>query len=318
MKLYYSPLACSMATRIALAELGREAECIPIDAATRRPPDGREIHPLGMVPVLHTDDGGVLTENAAILQYIARDSSLVPREPWQRALLRQWLSFVGTELHKAVFIPILDKKAPEGAKSYALANAAPRLALVDRHLTGRDYLLDEYSVADIYLATILNWTQATPLRLDAYPALLAFQRRLREKPAVARILAAETEAYLVAGRGSSKVPLTTREIMDRFNDVFQRHDPSALDVLVDATCVIENTDGGRHAGKAECVALWTSIAVDRSIEFDLEGVETAGDRATLHWTLRRDGTPLVRGVNLMQVREGRIVHARGYTRPYLA
>lgn len=207
MKLFYSPLACSMATRIALEELGRAAEYIAIDHATRLAPDGSTIHPLGMVPVLHTDDGRILTENAAILQFVAADSTLVPTDPWERAQLHQWLSFVGTELHKAVFIPLLDKTAPDGAKSYGLANAAARLAIVARHLEHRDFLLDAYSVADIYLVTILNWAQVTPIRLDAYPALVAFMQRMRARPAVARALELETRMF-VAERERAAPPAT--------------------------------------------------------------------------------------------------------------
>jgi glutathione S-transferase len=196
MKLFYAPLACSMATHITLDELGLAAELIPIDHATRRPADGREIHPLGMVPVLHTDDGHVLTENAAILQYVAAGSDLVPADPWGHAQLQQWLSFIGTELHKAVFIALLDKKANEGAKAYALANAAPRLAVLERHLAGRDYLLERYSIADIYLVTVLNWTQATPVRLEGFPELARYVKGVRSRPAVAHSLAAETEQYV--------------------------------------------------------------------------------------------------------------------------
>jgi glutathione S-transferase len=196
MKIFYAPLACSMASRITLDELGRAAEYIAIDPTTRRPADGREIHPLGMVPVLHTDDGHVLTENAAILQYLAADTELVPSDPWQRAQLQQWLSFIGTELHKAVFIALLDKKAGEGAKAYALANAGPRLAILERHLEGRDFLLERYSIADIYLVTVLNWAQATPVRLDAYPAITRYAKALRARPAVAHTLVRETEQYV--------------------------------------------------------------------------------------------------------------------------
>jgi len=315
MKLFYSPLACSMATRITLDELGRTAEYLAIDHTTRLAPDGSAIHPLGMVPVLHTDDGHVLTENSAILQYVAADTPLVPRDPWQRAQLQQWLSFVGTELHKAVFIPLLDKKAPDGAKAYALANAEPRLAIVEAHLANREYLLDAYSVADIYLATVLNWAQATPIRLDAFPAVATFFQRMKARPVVARVLATEIEAFIAERGRPALPPPSTRAVIDRFNDAFQRHDASALDTLVDEGCVIENTDGARHAGRHECVALWTAIATDPSIAFDLGDVSVAGDDATIVWTLRKDGVPAARGVNLMHVHAGRIVHARGYTKP---
>jgi len=196
MKLYTSPLACSMATRIVLAELGRTADIIQIDAKTRRAPDGSIVHPMGMVPVLHTDDGRVLTENAAILQFVAHETPLVPSTIWERAQLQQWLSFIGTELHKAVFVPLLDPDAPEGARAYALEHAGPRLAVLEQHLATREYLLAEFSIADAYLATVLNWAQATPVRLADFPAVAAYLGRIQQREAVARCLALETQAYL--------------------------------------------------------------------------------------------------------------------------
>ena len=124
MDLYFSPLACSMATRIALYEAGADAQYIYRDR-NKRLPDGADffqINPLGMVPTLRTDEGDLLTENGAILQYVAErfpGADLAPRGGIERTRLQQWLSFIGTELHKAVFIPLLDKKAPAEAKAYA-------------------------------------------------------------------------------------------------------------------------------------------------------------------------------------------------------
>lgn len=313
MKLFTSPLACSMATRITLEELGRAAEYVQIDHTTRLAPDGSAFHPLGMVPVLHTDQG-VLTENLALLQFVAEDTHLVPRDSWQRAQLQQWLSFIATELHKVVYIPLLDNKANTGAKAYALESAGPRLALLDAHLARREYLLDAYSVADIYLTTVLNWTQATPIRLDAYPSVAAFLQRMRARPVVARTLEAEMQKFLVETGRRAPVPPSTRAVIDRFNEAFQRHDPSLLDGLI-GDCTIENTDGTRHAGKAACTALWTSIAADPQLAFETEDVTVEGEHATILWTLRAGTNPPIRGVNLMHVRDGRIVHARGYTKP---
>ncbi|TPK87411.1 nuclear transport factor 2 family protein [Mesorhizobium sp. B2-4-17] len=110
----------------------------------------------------------------------------------------------------------------------------------------------------------------------------------------------------------------TAEIMRRFNDVFQRHDPSALSELVDERCVIENTtpapDGARRDGKAACVELWSAIATGPSTRFDLEETFVAGDRATIRWRYwMADGNSL-RGVNLMRVANGRIVEAMGYVK----
>jgi ketosteroid isomerase-like protein len=110
----------------------------------------------------------------------------------------------------------------------------------------------------------------------------------------------------------------TAEIMRRFNDAFQKHDPSGLPDLVAEDCVIENTvpapDGARHVGREACVTLWQGIASDRSGRFDLEDVFAAGERATIRWRYwRGDGTS-IRGVNLMRVRDGLIVEAMGYVK----
>ena len=121
MQLYFAPLACSMATRIALYEAGADADYIYRDH-TKRLPDGSDFHainPLGMVPTLRTDDGELLTENAAILQYVAErfpNAELAPAGGIQRARMQQWLCYIGTELHKALFIPLLDKKRRRSRK----------------------------------------------------------------------------------------------------------------------------------------------------------------------------------------------------------
>jgi glutathione S-transferase len=201
MDLYFSPLACSMATRIALYEADAPASFIQVDAKTKRLPDGtdfRTINPLGLVPVLRTDDGEVLSENAAILQYVADrlpGASLAPPDGMERSRVHQWLCFIGTELHKAIFSPIFDRSSPEAAKAYALQIVEPRFALLDAHLAGREYLLRRFSVADAYLVTVLNWTQATPIDLAKWPAVKDYGSRLRGRPSIARALAEEGELY---------------------------------------------------------------------------------------------------------------------------
>jgi len=191
-----------MATRIALYEANAPATFVEVDARTKRTlADGADfyaINPMGLVPTLALDDATVLTENAAILQYLADRfpaAELAPRDPIGRIRLAQWLSFIATELHKGVFNPIFDRRAPDAVKAYALERAAPRLAIVDRHLTERSFLLDAFSVADAYLVTVLTWTLATPVQLSQYPALHAYSARLRERPSVARALAEERPLY---------------------------------------------------------------------------------------------------------------------------
>src|SRR5207253_3127146 len=140
MELYFAPLACSLATRIALYEAGAEAAFIQVDTKTKRVADGsdfRAVNAMGQVPVLRTDDGELLTENPAVLQYVADrypQSGLAPQGGFERYGLQQWLNFITSELHKVVFIPLLDPKAPEGAKSFAREKAGPRLAYLNDYL----------------------------------------------------------------------------------------------------------------------------------------------------------------------------------------
>src|ERR1044072_8619635 len=121
MQLYFAPLACSMATRIALYETGADAQSIQ-RSRDKRLPDGSDftaINPLGMVPTLATDAGALITENAAVLQYVADSfpqAALAPTGGLERARLHQWLSFIGTELHKAVYLPLLNKVTPAEVK----------------------------------------------------------------------------------------------------------------------------------------------------------------------------------------------------------
>lgn len=201
MKLYFSPLACSAATRIALYEAGADAQFVEVDPKTKQTSDGRDfrdVHPLGLVPALELASGRLLTENAAVLQYVARvfpDAHLAPTDADGVAELQQWLCFIGTELHKALFAPLLAAQASPDVKAYALGLTDSRLGYVDRHLSGREYLLDRYSVADAYLFTVSTWSQATPVDLKHWPALAAYRERLLERPAVARAFKEELELY---------------------------------------------------------------------------------------------------------------------------
>jgi glutathione S-transferase len=197
MDLYFAPLACSMATRIALYEAEADARFIEVDTKAKRvvnEGDYLAINPLGYVPALRTDDGEVLTENAAILQYVASRfpaADLAPGDGIARARLQGWLSFVGTELHKGLFIPLLDRKATDGAKAYAMEKYRPRLDYLNAYLTGREFLLDRFSVADAYLAVVLNWSRATAIDFEQWPALKNYVSRMRQRPSIARALAEE-------------------------------------------------------------------------------------------------------------------------------
>jgi glutathione S-transferase len=202
MELYFSPLACSMATRITFYEAGGTAEFIEVDSKTKLTPSGqsfRDVNPLGLVPTLRTDDNQVLTENAAILQYVADhfpNAELAPREAFGRSRLQQWLCFIGTELHKSLFVPLLDPKAPEGAKTYAIEKGTSRLDVLQEYLRGREFLLDRFSVADAYLVTVLGWSIVTPVDLAKWPVIADYVKRLQARPSVARALADERPMYM--------------------------------------------------------------------------------------------------------------------------
>lgn len=206
MDLYFSPLACSMACRIALDEASAVVRFIEVDPFTHQTLDDRDlaaITPMRLVPALVTDDGRTITENAAVLQYIASqypDAKLAPRDPASIVKLQQWLSFVGTELHKVVFAPQFDRTASDAARAYALSKAPTRFDVLQAHLSTHTYLVDDFSVADAYLVTVLHWAQATPVDVSKWPAVAAYFARVRARPSVARSIETELPLYVAEQR----------------------------------------------------------------------------------------------------------------------
>lgn len=202
MDLYFSPLACSLATRISLYEAGADAGFIEVDPKTKRiMADGSDylkVYPLGMVPAIRMDGGALLTENAAILQYVADrfpGANLAPKGGVERTRLQQWLCFIGTELHKGLFAPLFDRKAPEGTAAHVLAKAESRLAYLNDYLTGREFLLDSFTVADAYMFTVLNWSMATPVKFDRFPAIQGYYTRLQRRSSIAKAFGEELALY---------------------------------------------------------------------------------------------------------------------------
>jgi glutathione S-transferase len=200
MELYFAPLACSLATRIALYEAGADAKFTAVDLKAKRLENGadfRDVNAMGQVPVLRDGDA-LITENPVVLQYVADRhpaSGLAPTGGPERYRLQQWLNFITSELHKVVFIPLLDRTSPEGAKQYARDKGLQRLGYLDRELQGRDFLLDRFTVADAYLVTILNWAKYAGIELKSYPAIDAYFTRLTKRPSVAKALADELALY---------------------------------------------------------------------------------------------------------------------------
>jgi glutathione S-transferase len=201
MELYFSPMACSLATRIALYEAGAEAKFTAVDLKAKRTADGADffaVNPMGQVPVLRTETDELITENPVVLQYVAdhcAGSGLAPSQGAERRRLQLWLNFITSELHKLVFIPLLSHKSNDGARAFAREQIGPRFAYLDAHLDGREYLLDRFTVADAYLVTVLNWTKPTGIDLAHWPALHAYFGRMHERPSIARAFAEEVGLY---------------------------------------------------------------------------------------------------------------------------
>ncbi|HEX4971133.1 MAG TPA: glutathione binding-like protein [Steroidobacteraceae bacterium] len=201
MELYFAPLACSLATRIALYEAEAPARYTQADTRSKKLLDGGDffaINPMGQVPALRLDDGTILTENTAILQYVADQfpqARLAPTSGRERSRLQQWLGFIGTELHKAIFIPLLDQKASEEVKAYARDKIGLRMGILQTHLRDREYVLDSFSIADAYLTTILNWATASKVDLQQWPEVHAYYQRMLKRPSIARAAGEEFALY---------------------------------------------------------------------------------------------------------------------------
>jgi len=198
MKLYFSAGACSFSPHIALREAGIDVELVPVNLRTHQCANGgdfTQINAKGYVPVLELDDGRRLTEGPAIVQYIADlkpESGLAPRAgTFERYQLQEWLGFINSELHKG-FSPLFRPTTPDAYKTIARENLANRFAYLAGHLANNDFLLGkQFSVADGYLYTVLNWAKPLAVDLGQWPALVAFHERVGSRASVAAAKAAE-------------------------------------------------------------------------------------------------------------------------------
>jgi glutathione S-transferase len=209
MHLYFSPLACSLATRIALYEAGVDAETQfhNVTLSTKRTDNDQDywkINAKGQVPALITREGELLTEGPAILQYVADlapSSGLAPPPlSLQRYRLQQWLNFISTELHKQIFAVAFNPSAPPEAKEHALMRVLPlRFGYLDHQIAkAGDFLLgDQFSVADAYLVTVLNWSAPTGIDISQWNAIQTYHRRMLARPHVGRAVGEEMK---MAGR----------------------------------------------------------------------------------------------------------------------
>ena len=198
MKLYLKPGACSLSPHIALEESGLPYEIEVVDLKTKITASGADFtksNPKGYVPALLLDSGELLTEGAAIVQYIADQvpaRKLAPANGTiERYRLQSWLNFIGTELHKG-FAPLFNPVAPDEFKQAAKDKIRERLTWVNGQLAGKTYLMgDDFTVADGYLFTVTNWAKPLQIDLSPFANLVAYRERVGARPAVQRAMKAE-------------------------------------------------------------------------------------------------------------------------------
>lgn len=198
MKLYYLPGACSLASHIALYESGLKFEIALLDRNKRTTSDGlafEQVNSKGYVPALRLDDGQVLTENIAVLLYIADRNPAAHLTPdagsIERYRLIEWLAFISSEIHKN-YTPLFNPIAGDESKQSARSTLAKRLDWLNGSVGARGCLLTSgFSVADCYLFTVLRWSERTGIELARWPNLKRYYAAISSRPQVVAALRAE-------------------------------------------------------------------------------------------------------------------------------
>jgi glutathione S-transferase len=200
MKLYYSPGACSLSPHIVAREAGIPLELVKVDLGTKTietEGDYWAVNPKGYVPALRFDDGELLTEGPAIVQYLADlkpGSGLAPKAgSVERYRLAEMLGYINSEIHKA-YSPLFNPATPSETVEERKAYLKKRYKPLDERLAHRPYLFgDQFSAADAYLFTVTNWAGAVKLDLSELANLAAFQKRVSARPAVQEAMRAEKQ-----------------------------------------------------------------------------------------------------------------------------
>ena len=198
MKLYYAAGACSLSPHIVALEAGIPVELVKVDTKAKRTASDQDywlINPKGYVPALTLDDGELLTEGPAIVQYLADlkpESGLAPANgTTARYRLQEMLGYINSELHKT-YSPLFKPETPDVVREERKEYLRKRYRLLEERLAQHPWLVgDRFTVADAYLFTVTNWAKHVALNLSEFPALLDFQKRVAERPAVQTALEAE-------------------------------------------------------------------------------------------------------------------------------
>ncbi|SPJ33792.1 glutathione transferase GstA [Kushneria phyllosphaerae] len=200
MKLYYAPHTCSLSPHIVLKELSLPFELIRVDNRTKQTADGQDflrINPKGYVAALEIEQGRVITEGPAILQYLADlrpEAGLIPIPGgWERVQMQEWLAFINSEVH-AGLAPLFNKELPHEARAIFSDRISKRFDFLESRLRGNRYLMgSSFSVADAYLFTVLGWCRFFDISLEKWPALMAYKAVIEERSSVQAAMAAERE-----------------------------------------------------------------------------------------------------------------------------
>lgn len=198
MKLFYTPGTCSLSPHIVLREAGLDFTIESVDLVSKQTEHGNDylsINPKGQVPALLLDDGSLLTEGVAIVQYLADqvpDRNLIPpTETLARYHAIEWLNYLASEIHKG-FSPLFNSRQPQESKDLAWAGLEKQFHYLNGILSAHPYLLGQtFSVADAYLFTTLTWTKMIDFDLSRWPALTDYMARIAARPAVDATLRAE-------------------------------------------------------------------------------------------------------------------------------
>lgn len=198
MKLYYKPGACSLASHITLRESGKDFTLDSVDLMKKRLENGDDyfaVNPKGQVPALLLDDGTLLTEGVAIMQYIADTvpdrQLLAPVGSIARYQTLEWLNYVATELHKG-FTPLFRQDTPEEFKPAVCAQLEKKLQYVNKALKDDQWICGQrFTIADAYLFTVVRWAYGVKLNMEGLQHLAAYMQRVAERPAVAAAMKAE-------------------------------------------------------------------------------------------------------------------------------
>jgi len=198
MKLYYLTGACSLASNISLREAGIPFEAVKVERPAWRTADGldyTQINPKRVVPALALDNREILTENVAVLPYIADRNPaaklIPPAGSMERYRLLEWLGFINSDVHRS-FSVLFRKDTPPETREAARGTLERHLGYLERAIGARTFLMGEqFSVVDAYLFTVLSWSSRVDIDLGRWPALKRYVERIRQRPNVVAALQSE-------------------------------------------------------------------------------------------------------------------------------